>query len=114
MKNIIIAIVKNEAFINAVITAIAALASWAIAKAVTKKPEWKKYEGLLITACKMAEKFVPDGTENKSMKRADIALKTFSDCYACAYGQFPSKHVVAVVKAALPIVHDQLEAKGTL
>ena len=59
MKDIIVAIVSNTEFMNAVITAIAALASWGIVKLFTAKPEWKKYEGLLITSVKMAEKIIP-------------------------------------------------------
>jgi len=114
MKDILIALAKNEAFLNAVITAIAALASFAIAKLFAAKPAWTKYQGLLITAVKMAEKMVPDGSENKSLARADVALKVFADRYTHAYGLFPSADVLAIAKAALPIIHDQVEAEGTL
>jgi hypothetical protein len=114
MKDIIVAIVSNTEFINAVITAIAALASWGIAKLFTAKPEWKKYEGLLITAVKMAEKIIPDGSTNVSLARTDAALRVFADRYETAYGKFPTDHVLNVARLAMPIVHNQIEAAGTL
>jgi hypothetical protein len=114
MKDIIVAIVANTECMNAVITAIAALASWGIAKLFTAKPEWKKYEGLLITSVKMAEKIIPDGSTNVSLARSDAALRVFADRYEVAYGKFPTDQILTVARLAMPIVHDRIEAEGTL
>jgi hypothetical protein len=114
MKDIIMAIVSNEAFLNAVITAIAALASYGIAKLFAAKPEWAKYEGLLITAVKAAEKIIPDDVANKSLARADAALRVFVERYRTAYGKFPKQEIIDIAKAALPIVHDRIDAEGNL
>ena len=115
MKDIITTILGNAEFMNAVITAIAGVATWAVAKLFTAKPEWKKYEGLLITAVKAAEKIIPDdAAANTSLARADAALRVFSERYAVAYGKFPTDSIITVARLALPIVHDQIEAEGTL
>jgi hypothetical protein len=114
MKDLLAALLANPEFMNAIITALAGVATWAVAKLFTAKPEWKKYEGLLITAVKAAEKIIPDDAENKSLARADAALRVFNERYAVAYGKFPSDAIVTVARLALPIIHDQIEAEGTL
>ena len=114
MKDIIAAILANPEFMNAIITAIAGVATWAVAKLFTAKPEWKKYEGLLITAVKAAEKIIPDDAPNTSLARADAALRVFNERYAVAYGKFPTDAIITVARLALPIIHDQIEAEGTL
>ena len=57
------------------ITAVAGLILWALNRLYAKKPEWKKYEGTIISAIKFSEKDIPDGTENKSLMRLDHALR---------------------------------------
>ena len=114
MKDLLAALLANPEFMNAIITALAGVATWAVAKLFTAKPAWKKYEGLLITAVKAAEKIIPDDAENKSLARADAALRVFNERYAVAYGKFPSDAIVTVARLALPIIHDQIEAEGTL
>lgn len=114
MKDIIAAILANPEFMNAVITAIAALASWGIAKLFAAKPEWKKYEGLLITAVRIGNKFSPENMANPGLQRAAFALKVFEQQYTEAYGKLPTDAILQVAKLALPIVHNQIEAAGTL
>jgi len=114
MKDLIAALLANPEFMNAIITALAGVATWAVAKLFTAKPAWKKYEGFLITAVKAAEKIIPDDAPNKSLARADAALRVFNERYAVAYGKFPSDAIVTVARLALPIIHDQIEAEGTL
>jgi len=121
MKDILLALVKNEAFMNALITLIAAIASWLIARMFTAKPEWAKYEGFMIDAIKTAEKLIPDDSgdtsvavERSSIARADAALKKFIESYTNSYGKMPTKEVIDVVKQAIPIIHDHLEAEGNL
>jgi hypothetical protein len=114
MKDLIAALLANPEFMNAIITAIAGVATWAVAKLFTAKPAWKKYEGLLITAVKAAEKIIPDGSTNVSLARADAALRVFADRYEVAYGKLPTDAIITVARLALPIVHDQIEAEGTL
>ena len=114
MKDILLALAKNPEFMGAVITLIAAVASYLIARVFKAKPAWVQYEGLLINAVKSAEKLIPDGIENTGAERADAALKVFIDRYTNAYGKLPTTEVVTVAKLALPIIHDALEIKGTL
>lgn len=79
-----------------------------------KKPEWQKYEGAMISSIKFAEKFIPDDSTSPGWSKADVALKAFIKQYEEAHGKPPSDQVKAVVAAAMPVVHDALEAKGTL
>lgn len=98
----------------AVITAIAAAAVYLVAKLFTAKPAWKQFEGLMITAIKIAEKAIPEGTSNKSLARADFAMQEFIRQYESTYAWAPSTALRQAVKANLPLVHNMLEETGTL
>lgn len=98
----------------AVITALAGLAAYLIAKLFTAKPAWQQYQGLMITAVKAAEKMIPDDTFNAGLARADYALKEFIRQYVDTYAMHPTTALVQEVRANLPIVHDMVEANGTL
>lgn len=76
--------------------------------------QWKKWEGLAISAVKMAETAIPDDTANKGAKRLDMALKLFLQGYESATGVKPSMKTIGEVSSLLSLVHDQLELKGTL
>lgn len=79
-----------------------------------KKPEIERYNGLLIAACKWAEKTIPDGTANKSMARFDAALKHFIVRYEELTGKTASAALKEAAAVELEVVHDQLEVEGTL
>ena len=98
----------------AVVTAIAGLVAWLVAKLFTAKPAWIKYEGLMLAAVKWAEKIIPDDAENKSIRRADAALNQFILLYERNHGASPAPSLVIAVRDALPIVHDHAESEGTL
>lgn len=80
----------------------------------TRNPAWAKYEGLMITAVKMAEKLIPDDTPNKSMQRANAALLEFIAQYKRVYNAAPSRSLLLDVEANLPLVHADLESNGNL
>jgi hypothetical protein len=91
------------------------LGAWIVALVFTRKPEWRKYEGMIITAIKFAEASIPSsGNENSGLAKARCALDSFVRQYAEHYGQPPTDAVLAAVRAAIPVVHDQLDANGTL
>ena len=75
----IIAWVWLKANTAAGIAFILAAWSWVMAFLFTKKPKWKKYydgnKGWMVEAVKMAEKQIPDDTDNKNARRADAALQ---------------------------------------
>jgi len=95
------------------LAAIAGMFSWLIAKLFTRKPKWKeyfdKYKGTMLSAVKLAEKEIPDGTENKSMARADQALK-----YILSVHQELNRASAEDLKQALSVVHDEAEAAENL
>lgn len=74
----------------------------------------KKFEPLLITACKLAEKAIPDDAESKGARRADYAIKIFLKEYERITGVSPNAKIVEAANLALPEIHDMLEANGTL
>lgn len=76
--------------------------------------QWKRWEGLAITAVKMAEVAIPDGTANKGAKRLDHALRIFLDKYEKATGVTPNEKDVAEITSLLSLVHDRIDAGGTL
>lgn len=83
-----------------------------INKIFSAKPGWAKYEGLLISGVKWAENVIGDDVTNKSLHRADEALKYFIKAYEKAHdGKSPSKKLLKEVELGLPIVHDKIEAK---
>lgn len=73
------------------------------------KPSWKKYEGFMIAAIKQAEKWVPDGTGNKGLQKADKALKYFIESYEKAKGKTPSRKLLSDVQNGMPIVHHKID-----
>ncbi len=96
---------------NAVIAGIAAIAVYFMNKLYTKKPEWKKYEGSIISAIKAAEKAIPDNSANKSVARLDFALKYVLKVHNMAN---PSTALVSDLTNAIQVKHAELEAAGNL
>ena len=87
---------------------------WALNYIYGKKPSWEKFEGAIVSGIKLAEKSVPDGTENKGLARLDAALKYVIKVYEEAKGKKPSAKTVADLKEGIQLTHDKLEAAGTL
>lgn len=76
---------------------------------------WEKYEGAIITAIKLAEKAIPDGTPNAGLRRLDEALQFVLKAYAEQHnGKFPSADLVRELKEGIQIKHAELERLGNL
>ena len=88
--------------------------AWVLSKLFAWRPEWKKWEGTIISAVKWAEAAIPEGTPNKSLAKLDEAMKYVLKAYASATGDVPSESTAQVLKEGIQIVHDQLEQRGTL
>jgi hypothetical protein len=99
---------------DAVVTAIVGVFAWIVAKVFAAKPAWLKYEGLMITAIKSAEKLIPDTTTNVGLARADQAMREFVKQYCSMEGKNPTPTLVTAVREAMPIVHAKLESNGNL
>lgn len=95
------------------VTAIGGIIVWILGKVFTAKPEWKvyydKYQPLLISAVKQAEKAIPDDTENKGLKRLDFALKYVLTIEGSLANANPN-----ALKDALTAVHADAEAKENI
>ena len=97
----------------ALVTLIISLLAYAAAR-LFARPAWQQYEGLMISAVKMAEKMIPDNVEHRAMRRADEALKEFIAAYTRIYQADPPATLLREVQLNLPVVHDALEAEGAL
>jgi len=95
------------------VTAIGGIIVWILGKVFTAKPEWKvyydKYQPLLISAVKQAEKAIPDDTDNKALKRMDFALK-----YVLTIEGSLANANQTALKDAITAVHAEAEAKENI
>jgi hypothetical protein len=97
------------------IAAVAGLVLWAINKLYAARPAWQQYEGAIITGIKLAEKQIPDDTPNKSLAKADAALRYVLKVYAEANkGRQPNANALASIKDGIAVVHAELESAGGL
>jgi len=97
-------------FVNspAGITLAASLVLYVLNKAYSAKPAWKKFEGTIISAIRLAEKAIPDTVDNKGIKRFDEALKHVLRVYKEVEGKRPSDKVEAELKEGISIIHDSI------
>ncbi|AQT67951.1 hypothetical protein STSP2_01103 [Anaerohalosphaera lusitana] len=76
--------------------------------------KWKKYEGSIITAIRLAEKQIPDDTDNAGMRKLDWALRFVLQAYAKANGSQPSQTTIEQLKEGIQIKHNELAVAGAL
>lgn len=79
-----------------------------------KKPAWKKFEGTIISAIRLAEKNIPDDANNKSLARLDDALGYVLKVYETANGKKPSRKVRNELLEGIQMMHSKLESAGLL
>jgi type II secretory pathway component PulF len=79
-----------------------------------KRPLWEQFEGVIINAVKTAEKAIPDDTPNKAAARLDSALKLVIATYEEYQKRKATEAEVLALKNGISIVHDKLDAAGTL
>ena len=79
-----------------------------------KKPLWQSFEGIIINAVKMAEKAIPDDTPSASAAKMDHALKLVVAVYEEYAKRKATDAEVLSLKNGISIVHDKLDANGTL
>lgn len=112
IERVVLAIVTSEWFMVAVIgLAVRWLAGWWLTATGSR---WRKYEGWIVTAVKAAEVAIPDGTSNAGLRRADWALKLFLERYTAATGTTPNAAALVEIENLIAVVHDRVEAEGTL
>ena len=96
------------------IAAIAGLILWLLNRRYAAKPAWAKYEGAIISGIKYAEKQIPNDAANKSLARLDAALGYVLKVYQEANKRSASAKEIAEIKDGISVVHNELEAEGTL
>lgn len=69
----------------------------------------QKYHGSVASIIKRVEKEIPDNTENKSIRRLDLALKYLTEVYSAGEGKQPNEAMIVVLKELINRVHVELE-----
>jgi hypothetical protein len=96
------------------ITLAAGALLWVLNHIYAAKPTWAKYEGPIIAGIKWAEKEIPDDSPNKSLRKVDAALRYVMRVHQEARGKPVPEKDVPAIQEGIFVVHDQLEARGTL
>lgn len=96
------------------VSAAAGAALWLINKLYAAKPAWQAYEGALIKAVQWAEREIPDGTANKHLKRADLALQYALKAYERLTGKRADARMAEQLAQGIEVVHADLETAGIL
>ena len=96
------------------IAILAGLLLYVLNRIYAKKPLWEQFEGVIINAVKTAEKAIPDKTPNRSAARLDAALKLVVAAYEEYARRRASDAEVLALKNGISIVHNNLDAAGTL
>ena len=109
IMNLVWAFLNSPIGMTLVVSAVGSI----VAKIYLSKPLWKKYEGVLISAVKMAEKAVPDDSESKGAKRLDEALKYTLRLFDSLGVSVKPKDKPEIV-AGIMKVHEKVEADGVL
>ena len=97
-----------------VITLLGGLLLMGLNKLYASKPKWAKYEGTIIAGIKLAEKNIPDDTENKSLARLNNALQSVVKIYEARHGKTPTAAMRAELQEGIQITHAKLQEKGTI
>jgi len=98
----------------AIVTGIAGIVLWLLNRLYARKPLWQQFEGVIIEAVRLAEKAVPDESENKAVRRFDEALKYVIKIYESIKGRRPTSSEVEQLKEGIRIVHNDLDVEGVL
>ena len=108
MKDLIISIATSDAVTGLVVM----VAGWVLAKLYAKMPRFEsfmsKYKGEIIRVVKIVEHEIPDGSPNKGVRRLDIALQQLIRFIESAEQRRLSSKEVAVVRAAISEVHNEI------
>ena len=91
-----------------------AVLTWVANRIFAWRPQWKAWEGTLISAVKWAEAAIPDTDPNRSLARLDEALRYVLRVYAQTVGGVPPAALKQDLLQGIQIVHDQLEQRGTV
>ena len=93
---------------------VAGVALYIINWVYSRKPLWEQYEGAIISGVKMAEKAIPDDTENKSVRRVDEALKYILEVYECVKNRKATQKEKALFVEGIARIHEGMEKDGRL
>jgi len=76
--------------------------------------KFKAYEGYAITAVRLAEKAIPDNSQNKGLERLNYALQLFLEKFKAATGVEPDEKLTAQIESWIATIHNALDESGAL
>ena len=112
--NVILAFIWGLLNTPAGVTLIGSAVAYVAARLFAAKPAWVKYEGSIITAIKLAEKMIPDDTQNPGLDKLNKALGFVLVVYEDRVGKPADKKALVQLREGVQIVHDRLEKNNTL
>ena len=90
------------------IAAIAAAVLWLFNRIYAARPDWRKWEPVIVAAVRWAEDVVPDDSANRAVQRFDRALQYVLKVYEQAHGQAASAKTVEELREGIEVVHSAL------
>ncbi len=111
MKDIILNLLTTNTVIGIVIGAAVA---WLVKWLAGDGARYKQYEGYAVTAIRIAEKAIADGTPNKGLAKLDYALQLFLSKYTAATGVRVDPALEARIESWIALVHNALVESGAL
>lgn len=96
------------------VTTVAGVVLWLLNKLYRAKPAWQAFEGSIIRAVQWAEREIPDETENKHMRRANLALQYVLKAYERLTGHRATQRMQEELAQGIEVVHADLESAGVL
>ena len=109
--SILIAILNTQAVQVGIVSLTALLGAKIFVKAPKVGLFFEKYKGAMIHAVKMAETEIPDSTDNKALKRLDIALQYTIKLIEVAEAKTLNYTDKMRIKSDLSLVHNEIEVK---
>jgi len=106
---ILIAILNTQAVQVGIVSLIGLLAAKLFVKVPKAGLFFEKYKGAMIHAVKMAETEIPDGTDNKALKRLDIALQYTIKLIEVAEAKSLNYTDKMKIKSDLSLVHHEVK-----
>jgi len=96
------------------ITLIAGIVLWILNRIYAAKPLWKAYEGTIISAVRMAEQLVPEGTAGSGTEKLHTAVNFVLKVFEEVNSRPATPAEQAALTEGIQIKHDELDRAGVL
>jgi len=111
MQDILIKLAGNENLVAMLLIYLLVIITWYVKQTASKKDDalWHTIHGMIAQAFNLAEKYIPDDIEKKSLKKLDIALKEFNKGYGERFKKEPGKKELAYAEDEFALLACELK-----